>query len=539
MKEESHKKLTQTLCYLLADTVEYFPLFANAEEIASQAEQTDRETDLELIYVEYFRDADPHDGNDKAHYYDREFFGLLGGKHYFTAFNHFIDIRKGKENALFDDFDGYSYYHGSASKDQHEEELGDKLDHLLIGWWLNDEYVHVPGRGGYRDCSPAVVRYSFPEDKGLYTTTTEAKKRFPLAESTGKKDCGIPYSVFMPVDNLARYWYKQFESSRVPQYLGYVMHAIQDASVPHHAAGCLGNWHRKYEEELAKQIEMWVVDTEFQNDVKSLLYQWNKVDEEPPNSLDVDDYVKTPHRNWPIDMLVTWMALHAHRAYSAIYQGFKNGWSMNVATMRQLTEKAAALCMLVLYDVSVAEQCRIFDPATLIVKKVGWEWAVIIPGSGFSIALEQFPTEADAQRGLEIIQHYQMTSRCTVGQMTYYLSNGEAPATGWASAASLGGQPHISFDLTKVQVKRFEGPPERWVVMEDDKEIADFGSDAEAAYKMVYLIKKYEFNHICWVGDQSNPSMRYFLKGSMIEKLVKGPVVIRRRLPHQLPTVPG
>ena len=226
MKEESHKKLTSMLCHLLADTVGYFPLVANTEEIACQAEQTDQERDLEFVDVEFGRDDNPHDGNDKTHYYEKDFFGLLGGKRYFTSYNHFIDIRKGMENALFDDFDGYSYHHGSASKEQYEEEAGKKVDSLIM-WWLNDEYVHAPGRGGYRDCSPAVICYSFPEDKGLYSSSTnEAKKRFPLADCTGKKNHGIPYSVFMPVDNLARYWYKQFESSREPKTLGYVMHAI-------------------------------------------------------------------------------------------------------------------------------------------------------------------------------------------------------------------------------------------------------------------------------------------------------------------------
>ena len=106
-----HRRVNSMLCHLLADTVGYFPLVANTEEIACQAEQTDQERDLEFVDVEFGRDDNPHDGNDKTHYYEKDFFGLLGGKRSLLSYDHFIDIRKGMENALFDDFDGYSYHH--------------------------------------------------------------------------------------------------------------------------------------------------------------------------------------------------------------------------------------------------------------------------------------------------------------------------------------------------------------------------------------------------------------------------------------------
>ena len=256
----------------------------------------------------------------------------------------------------------------------------------------------------------------------------------------------------------------------------------------------------------------------------SLLYQWNNIDENPPTSLIIADYLKIPHRNWRIDLLVTWMALQAYRAYSVIYKGFKSGWIHDVATMRQLTEKAAAICMLVLNDISVAENCLCFDTDKVEIKKSGDVWMLVIQYPGFNIAIDDFPCKADAQRGLQIMQHYKMDSRCMVGRMTYYLADGKAPEN--HKMYALGVEPHISFNFKNVQVKRFDGPPERWSVIEGNQEIADFGSDSEAAFRAVYFIKKYEFNHFCWVGKQTQPSMQYFVKGTLLDPNIQGPVNI-------------
>jgi hypothetical protein len=262
---------------------------------------TDQYSDLEFVDVEgtgIFSDArdDPHkdewDADDDDPHYE-----FQGRK--FTAFNHFIDIKKG--HGTFDDYDGYSYKRGSASRNEYQKmselievtdipsgvafmftESGDMKVDAAINFWFNDEYAHAPGHKWYRRgrCSPALERYSFPEDKGKYNSVdAECKARFPMAEATGHRNRGIPWSVFMPVDNMARYWYSVFLESNNPNHLGQVMHAIQDASVPHHAAGCNGNWHANYElvlEEL--RIPNWLRDASFTNDVKALFGKWNRVD---------------------------------------------------------------------------------------------------------------------------------------------------------------------------------------------------------------------------------------------------------------------
>ena len=49
-----------------------------------------------------------------------------------------------------------------------------------------------------------------------------------LGSDPGEPGTGVPYSVFFPVDNLARYWYGAFlkRPERV-KYLGPIMHALQ------------------------------------------------------------------------------------------------------------------------------------------------------------------------------------------------------------------------------------------------------------------------------------------------------------------------
>ena len=88
-------------------------------------------------------------------------------------------------------------------------------------YWFNDEYVHALCHSWYRGCSPSVERYSFPTR--YQTVREELAARFPVAASTGSRRKGIPYSVFMPVDNMARYWYGRFVATRDPRALGPVM----------------------------------------------------------------------------------------------------------------------------------------------------------------------------------------------------------------------------------------------------------------------------------------------------------------------------
>lgn len=279
----------------------------------------------------------------------------------FTAFNHFIDIRKGPGD--FDDYDGYSYRRGSASKNQYEKasEAARNLTEKVaagfsrfkvdegINWWYNDAYVHVFGQKWYDGCSPAMERYSFSRDGGRYPTReAELEARFPLAESRGESGRGVPYSVFMPLDNMARYWYGRFIETKDPLAMAPVLHAVQDASIPHHAAGCIGNWHGRYENDLDQKISAWSEELEFANGVGSLVAAWENERSPSPASLKPGDWTKTPSIDWQIDQLVTWVALNAYEAYRTSQGGFKDPYRLNESSAKRLATIATAMSVLVL-----------------------------------------------------------------------------------------------------------------------------------------------------------------------------------------------
>jgi hypothetical protein len=370
MEGESHELLTKKVIEWLAELDPGFTLTDSKEKIARKSRETDYLPDMEFVNVEggllgHGRD-NPHakEGNkidDVPHTSAR----LININ--FTTFNHFIDIRKG--NGIFDDYDGYSYKRGSACAGEYQDAsaatdnmwgtfisglLGKKVDDA-VNWWFNDEYVHAPGHDWYDNCSPAVERYSFCGDKDVYADVIqEAAARFPMAKAAGEEGKGIPYSVFMPVDNLARYWYAKFQETGEPAHLGMVMHAVQDASIPHHAAGCLGNWHGRYENELIGNLNNWLIPDRFKSGAMALYHKWNHNDPTPPAHLGVKDYDKIPKKNWRIDMLVTWLALHAYHLYAHTYNHFAAGYSFDEKNSREITMRAAAMCMLVLKNASGA-----------------------------------------------------------------------------------------------------------------------------------------------------------------------------------------
>ncbi len=343
--------------------------------------ETDHFLDVEFVDVQGGRD-DPHRRewnalDDRAHY-------LLGGRA-LTSFNHFLDIQKGP--GRFDDYDGYSYFHGSARRNQHQpaSQVAERWAYLAavlggfkvdegIQYWLNDEYVHAPGQPWYRNCSPALLHYSFPGDLGIYATQeAELRARFPLAASRGSKGRGFPYSVFMPVDNLARYWFEKYQRSRAPRarILGPVLHAVQDASIPHHAAGCNGNWHVEYERGLDGLMARFASSRAFQAEARAKLRSWVRRDAHPPvRRLTSIDLRRQPALNWPVAQLVTWVALHAYREYSRTYGGFRRGFRPDLRSLRRLGVLATAMSALVLMKAAGEKERRGKHPKTLARKRV-------------------------------------------------------------------------------------------------------------------------------------------------------------------------
>lgn len=382
MNGESHRLTTEKAFSLLRDMEGDLSFLSDEvkDKVASAVVETDNLEDLEF-FVDI---AGSVVGVMNEYYYES-----WGQKN--TAFNHFIDIKKGL--GLFDDYDGYSYERGSAHQDQFmlaSEDASGILEHIggfftdlgdvkldqATSWYLGEfrgMQVHAPGQPGYPlhapgrpgypylpgKGSPSIEHYSFPQDKGIYSSVeTESAARFAGT---------IPSCVFLPVDNLARYWYGQFLDTKDPTALGHVMHAIDDASIPHHAAGYMGNWHQRYEADVEKNLESWLEAPDFAPGVRALVEQWSRIDSSPPVFLSYpEDVEKVPAQNWRIDQLVTWLALHAYQAYDQIYQQYRNGpLKLNIQptghhhpvvgttpldgdSARNLTQLATAMSVLVL-----------------------------------------------------------------------------------------------------------------------------------------------------------------------------------------------
>jgi len=283
----------------------------------------------------------------------------------------------------------------------------------------------------------------------------------------------------------------------------------------------LGNWHTKYEKDLKNGIDNWIDDPSFENDVKSLFNQWNREDSSPPSSLSVNDWNKVPAKNWRIDMLVTWLALSAYRAYDQVYNNFGNGYTYNEPSVKDLTKKATAICMLALYgvgdrDLMTAVCCVQFDIRDCKVKRIGRRWLIVEEKKRRAMA--NFSGQKhEAKRGLEIIKHYKMNKQCYMGwpnvSMVYYTVDDKAPT------GSFSGEDCITFNPNKLKVKRIShrvpNPPSRpfyvytWKIVEGRRELFDFGSREDEAWQSLATIKKYGFTHQCFVG-RPRPSMTYF-----------------------------
>lgn len=333
------------------------------DEIATANSDTDNMKDLEFVDVDGDRD-DPHvsswkDIDDVARYKTSGSGGIgeilesvFDYNMELTSFNHFIDIRKG--TGIYDDYDGYSCKYGSACINEHEKKVGQYVD-SFIAYWFNDEYIHVPGEKWYRNCSPSVWRYIFPKGSGSYVSKkNQILERFPIAESKGKKNKGFPWSVTTPVDNLGRFWYESFLLSGKWTDLGPTLHAVQDASIPHHAAGCCGNYHADYEKKLQNFEERLNEKSQsarleqFKKEVCSLYRDWNRFSGKDVSGLVYGlDKGKTPEGSWRIDYLITWMAFQAYEQYETTYEGFKKN-SFDESKAWILLKYATAMTMLVL-----------------------------------------------------------------------------------------------------------------------------------------------------------------------------------------------
>lgn len=511
MEIKSHKLCTQKAFEVLKFLDKETLLHESMDAVIQECAAVDSYRDMEFVDVE---GGIFSSGRDNPHIFspfainDIPHYTILGAG--FSSFNHFIDIKKGA--GLFDDFDGYSYKKGSASIDEYQNAIdaADGVLHHLMGkciglkvdeginGWFEGEYVHSPAHHWYKNCSPAVERYSYPKDKGLYgNVVDELRARFPYAVASGGEDGGIPYSVFMPVDNMARFWYDQLLDTKDPIKLGAVLHAIQDTSVPHHASGYIGNWHGKYEATLSEYIGFWLNEPGFTEEVKALASEWCSIDTNPPKRLYAEDWQKKPCINWRVDFLVTWVALHAYHAYSQVYGHFKSGFGFDINNARYLVKLAAAMSTLILKKAAEAlyhENILRFDASKLDIKNVGRHWKIVVNHQ----TLLDFGVNGEAcHTALKLIRDYRADAIGYIGDdftgIQYLLTN--AGTSGVTYALSDGDV--TSFDPQSLEVKLIDGG---WKLLSKGQILLDLGPDASCVKSAYWIIKKYKFRHICYLG---------------------------------------
>lgn len=334
-----------------------FYILDSVQMSVDESPEVDNYNDVELVKVKSKLD-NPHIDEDMV---SNDIPAFNYGSSNFTSFNHFIDIKKGQ--GIFDDYDGYSFERGSAREGGYQKAMDaatsfmEKVFAWVTGysvdkgitWWFRDNYVHVLGEEWYRGCSPAMEHYSYPDDLGSYATVeAELAARFPKSSPGGGEGEGIPYSVFMPLDNLAKYWYYNFLSTKDPVSMGPVLHAIADACIPHHSAGYSGNWHSKYEGDIEDRIALWLSKEGYVEEVKELSDSWFWLDPDPPSALRGNEWSRKPAVNWDIDMLVTWLALNSFKASWEVYGEFKEGYILNEESAQELTKLATAMSLLVI-----------------------------------------------------------------------------------------------------------------------------------------------------------------------------------------------
>ncbi|WP_204344379.1 hypothetical protein [Psychroserpens algicola] len=152
----------------------------------------------------------------------------------------------------------------------------------------------------------------------------------------------------------------------------------------------------------------------------------------------------------------------------------------------------------------VQDTCTAFDASKLIVvqnrilisgkKKTGM--MALFGAKPFM----NFATNQDAKKALNIIKHYKLDRRCSVGKTFSYFLSGNNPPVG-----KLKGEDALAFNTSKLQVKYIS---KRWKIVEGNRSLFDFGIDKNSAHKAFNIIKKHGFDTTCYVG-RPNPEMVY------------------------------
>ena len=157
--------------------------------------------------------------------------------------------------------------------------------------------------------------------------------------------------------------------------------------------------------------------------------------------------------------------------------------------------------------VVVQEDCLPFDYRQVQSKRVGNDWMVVYGNDSIMNFGSGGTAKNNANRAVQVIKHYKMTSRCYVGRpnapFQYWLVNGQSPV------GLLHGEDRIPFDPNKLEVKQIGSS---WFLIENPSHsMFNFGTSQVNAQAALNIIKKYGFTSVCYVGRPNAP-MQYFRK---------------------------
>jgi hypothetical protein len=147
-----------------------------------------------------------------------------------------------------------------------------------------------------------------------------------------------------------------------------------------------------------------------------------------------------------------------------------------------------------------------FNRANVAAVQVGGRWKV---AEGNHWMLDTGSSQAEAQRAVDLINHYKLASMCFVGRprcgdvtpMMYWLTD-----AGRAPSGQIAGEDCIGFDRSNLAVVEIGG---RWKVVEGTHWLLDFGPGEGNAIAALHFIRKHRFDAIGFVG-RPDPSMTYF-----------------------------
>lgn len=146
----------------------------------------------------------------------------------------------------------------------------------------------------------------------------------------------------------------------------------------------------------------------------------------------------------------------------------------------------------------------VFDPRRVEVRRIGPDWKLMI---GDRCLANFGQSEDQARDGLRLVEFYHFTEQRHFGPpeapLTYYLVNGEAPR------GLMLGLSNREFRADDMEARQ-QGA--LWYLCERGQPILAAGKSKEDAEHLLQLLQRYEFDHVCQLGQPGGPVMTFLVR---------------------------